>query len=176
MAMPPEIRTERLLLRQPVLADLPRLVALANSWAIASKVGRMPFPYGEAEGLVFLNDVVCADDEQVYAITLPEGLIGCIGLHATEVGPMELGYWLGEPYWEKGYATEAGQAVVAAAFADPAVDALIAGYFLTNPRSGRVLEKLGFRYSGESWRECLAQGCTVASREMRLARGDWNVR
>jgi RimJ/RimL family protein N-acetyltransferase len=168
------IMTGRLTLRPLEPSDLARLVPLANNWAVASKLGRMPFPYGPAEGAAFLAHVAATAQERVYAIARPEGLIGCIGLHPIEVGPIELGYWLGEPYWGQGYATEAGRAVLAVAFAVPETAALVAGHFLDNPASGRVLEKLGFRYSGESLRDCLAQGHKVASREMRLSRGDWN--
>ena len=53
----------------------------------------------------------------VYALTLAGTgtFIGCAGLNATDRG-LELGYWIGEPYWKRGYATEAAHALVDLAF------------------------------------------------------------
>ena len=60
----------------------------------------------------------------------------------------ELGYWIGKPYWNRGYATEAAKAVVAYSFEVLKLNRIYAYHFTRNPASGRVLEKIGMRYEG----------------------------
>jgi RimJ/RimL family protein N-acetyltransferase len=63
-------------------------------------------------------------------------------------GELELGYWIARPYWGRGYATEAGRAVIDHARHSLRLPRLSAGHFIDNPASGRVLAKLGFRPIG----------------------------
>ncbi len=62
----------------------------------------------------------------------------------------EIGYWIAKPFWGRGLATEAGQALVDYARNELAAPAVTAGHYDDNPASGRVLEKLGFRYTGQA--------------------------
>jgi RimJ/RimL family protein N-acetyltransferase len=79
-------------------------------------------------------------------------LVGGIGFHRASVGPTksaELGFWIAEPHWGKGYATEAGEAVIAIARYCLQLRRVQAYYFVDNPASGRVLAKLGFTPTGQ---------------------------
>jgi RimJ/RimL family protein N-acetyltransferase len=76
-------------------------------------------------------------------------LVGTIGIGRRPDGALELGYWIGRPYWGRGYATEAGRAVLAIAREGLRLPHLYSSHFLDNPASGRVLEKLGFRPTGQ---------------------------
>ena len=58
-----------------------------------------------------------------------------------------LGYWIGKPYWNCGYATEAAKAMVAYGFREHDLDLIYADYFNRNPASGRVMQKIGMRYA-----------------------------
>ena len=60
----------------------------------------------------------------------------------------ELGYWIGVPYWGKGYCTEAGEALLEYGFTELDLNRIHASYFSRNPASGRVMEKLGMTYEG----------------------------
>lgn len=78
-----------------------------------------------------------------------QSLVGAMGLaikapHARA----ELGYWIGVPYWNKGYATEAATVIVRFGFEELGLNRVYAQHFLRNPQSGRVLRKLGMRYEG----------------------------
>jgi len=96
-----------------------------------------------------------------------EGLIGCVGAHKSEQGDVEIGYWLGRPYWGRGLGSEAVGAFVAEA---NALGALNAGHFVDNPASGRLLEKVGFAYTGETKRMfSMGRGASVDCLRMRLA-------
>jgi RimJ/RimL family protein N-acetyltransferase len=76
-------------------------------------------------------------------------LIGVIGLGFTlPFRRAELGYWIGQSFWNLGYATEAGHAIVAFAFGRLALHKLEATHLERNPASGRVLQKLGFQREG----------------------------
>ena len=75
--------------------------------------------------------------------------IGAIGLTISPRNQRaEMGYWLGVPYWNKGYATEAARAVLRFGFQELGLNRIYASYFPRNPASGRVMEKAGMRYEG----------------------------
>ena len=61
---------------------------------------------------------------------------------------VELGYWLAEPYWGKGIATEAVRAMTEWGFAHLDINRIFAYVFGWNPASARVLEKAGYLYEG----------------------------
>lgn len=118
--------------------------------AVCSKLVHAPWPYALGDAQVFLArprspavaDFLIFDD--------PAGsprLVGGIAIDATDHGH-ELGYWLTPMAWGRGYATEAGRAVVQIARHTLGLPRLHAGHFLDNPASGRVLEKLCFRPTG----------------------------
>ncbi len=175
--MRPEMTTDRLLLRWVDMDDLGRIEALANNWNVARMLARVAWPYpGAADWIATLGPAREAGNGAAYAIIAPdEGLTGVVGLDRRENGTFELGYWLGEPYWGRGYATEAAQAAVDIAFEDLGVREITSGHFEENAASGRVLAKCGFRYSGRSMRPCLARGHEMPSIDVLLTRGDWET-
>ena len=166
-----EIRTDRLVLRPPETADARRIGMLSRDRDIARMVSLMPYPQPDicAEGFILIMQARARlGNDHVYAIDLPGvGPIGVCGAHARGEG-FEVGYWLGRSYWGKGFATEAARAVTAVARAlrrGP----VTAGHFVDNPASGRVLEKVGFVYTGEiAPRFSLARAAKVDTRVMRL--------
>jgi [ribosomal protein S5]-alanine N-acetyltransferase len=87
----------------------------------------------------------------VFAITRRETgeFCGSIGLRiAVAHERAELGYWIGVPFWNRGYGTEAGAAVLGFAFDTLHLNSVIAHYFVRNAASGRVLQKIGMTYEG----------------------------
>ncbi len=59
-----------------------------------------------------------------------------------------MAYWIGEPYWGKGYGTEALRAMIDFAFIEKNLHRVYARYFKSNPASGRVMEKAGMTKEG----------------------------
>ena len=55
----------------------------------------------------------------------------------------ELGYWIGVPWWNRGYATEAGRALLDFGFGTLGLHRIMAHHMMRNPASGRVMQKLG---------------------------------
>lgn len=178
--MPVVLDTPRLRLRRFVREDADAIADLASNWKVASMLGRMPFPYSRADAVEFLERMALDDESKtdfVFAFTIGGGpAMGAIGLHLREGGAFELGYWLGEPYWGKGYATEAAQRLVQFAFEDLDIDRLTAGHFFDNAASGHVLSKVGFTYTHDDFRESLARGGKVLCHEMVQLQSDWRAR
>jgi RimJ/RimL family protein N-acetyltransferase len=74
-----------------------------------------------------------------------------VGLHIAEAHRRaELGYWIGVPFWGRGYATEAARAAVAFGFETLRLNRIYAHHFAGNTASQRVLEKIGMRHEGRS--------------------------
>jgi [ribosomal protein S5]-alanine N-acetyltransferase len=76
-------------------------------------------------------------------------LYGGVGLRIErEHSRAELGYWIGLPYWGKGYATEAAKALVQYGFEILGLHRIFACHFARNSASARVLQKVGMRHEG----------------------------
>jgi RimJ/RimL family protein N-acetyltransferase len=169
------IRTRRLTLRPPWLCDAPAIVALANNWNVARQLGRLPHPYGPEDAAFFLREIVPA--EHIVAITSADDgtLMGFAGF--TDHGAAwELGYWLGEPFWGQGFATEAAAALLDAAVYSFGRALFTSAHFLDNPASCRVLTKLGFQPTHQALRPNLASGTQKPAREMALTAQQWRAR
>lgn len=170
----PVLITERLVLRAPCDEDIPDLVALADNIRVAEMLRRMPHPYREDDARYFLDTIVRGNEAAaVYAVTLAESgtFIGCAGLEELGAG-LELGYWLGEPHWGQGYASEATSALIELAFRATAVDRLFVSCRSINPASRRIIEKCGFRFAEHSTAEMEVAG-RVALEHYTLDRADW---
>jgi ribosomal-protein-alanine N-acetyltransferase len=146
----PTLETPRLLLRPFELWDALEVQRLAGDPRIADTTLRIPHPYedGMAEAWILQQaETSLQSTELVFAVTLKQSaaLIGAVGLAGIGGGEAELGYWIGVPYWNQGYCSEAGVAVINFAFSRLGLKRLYANHFLRNPASGRVLEKLGMK-------------------------------
>jgi ribosomal-protein-alanine N-acetyltransferase len=149
----PEIRTERLLLRPQQPADLDAIMELASRREVAATTF-VPHPYSAA----YARDWIRKSEEDRaagrahgFAITeLETGrLVGVVGLHVdAEHRRAEIGYWIGLPFWGRGFATEAALAVTDYGFETLELERIFGQHFAENPGSGRVLEKAGFSYEG----------------------------
>jgi RimJ/RimL family protein N-acetyltransferase len=172
------LETERLLLRPPRAADISHFMPLLNDFEVSKNLSRVPYPYTEDDACAFIvkmASALAAGADYVFAILLKQGVfIGLCGVHPE--GGWEFGYWLGKPYWGRGYATEAGSRAVQFAFEDLMAETLNAGWFHDNPASGRVLEKLGFRATGEKELSCVSRGCTVNCHRVALDRTTYMTR
>jgi RimJ/RimL family protein N-acetyltransferase len=147
--LPGKIATRRLVLRAPIRGDVPDLVRLADNKAIADKLATMPHPYTRADAVGFVEILCQRPDERIYAVTLGDRLIGSIGLSFAEGKPPDLGYWLGESHWGKGYMTEAVRGLIEAAHRTPGFELITAKALADNAASLHVLEKAGFKRTGK---------------------------
>jgi RimJ/RimL family protein N-acetyltransferase len=145
-------RTDRLLLRPGWAEDAPALARAIGEEAIVRNLAMAPWPYDLDNARAFLAAERQPSEASFLIFRRTHGaprLIGAAGLGRDIDGGIELGYWISRPHWGLGYATEAGRAIIAIARDGLRLGRLSAGHFLDNPASGRVLEKLGFRPTGQ---------------------------
>jgi len=172
----PVIATARLVIRPPGEADRHDIVAEVNDFAVARMLAKVPYPYRLADAEAFLRSIA-KDDRGSLALSITHAgrVIGGIGL--SEIGSTcEFGYWLGRAHWGKGYATEAGRAFLARAFAAFDIGVVRSGVFADNPASLRVQEKLGFERTGRRQVFCVARGHAVEHIDTALAREQFTER
>ncbi|RST31360.1 N-acetyltransferase [Sphingomonas ginkgonis] len=164
-------RTERLLLRPGWIEDAPALAAAIADERIVRNLSAAPWPYRLADAEAFLSaprDPVLPSFLVFVRTTAAPELIGSCALVRRPSGAVELGYWIGRAHWGRGYATEAGRALIEIARA-LGLRRLEAAHFVDNPASGRVLEKLGFVSTGLSAeRTSCARGTAAPVRLVRL--------
>lgn len=154
-ALPEAIATQRLRLVVPTLAMVPAMARFANNRAIYEMLARLPHPYDETHARQFVETIARGPTTHAYAIVSGSGeYIGVISLMQFEPGAPELGYWLGQPFWGHGYASEAAFALVAATRATGAFSGLTAKALVDNSASCRVLEKAGLARTGEAIADC----------------------
>jgi len=146
-----QIKTPQLLLRAVTATDLPKLVELANNIEIAQMVGTMPYPYTMDDAQAWLAGLQTDSSNYIFAIIHhKEGFIGGIGLYLKPTALPNLGYWIGQPFWGNGYASEAVGALTKWAENQFNIKAIQADFFADNPASGRVLSKAGFLRTGNT--------------------------
>ncbi len=155
-------RTEHLLLRPGWAEDAPALAAAIADEAIVRNLASAPWPFALRDAEAFLaapRDPVLPSF-LIYERTAAEPrLVGACGLGRRPSGAVEMGYWIAREHWNRGFATEAGLALLDIAGA-LGLSRLEASYFIDNPASGRVLDKLGFAPTG------------IAAPRYSCARGD----
>ncbi len=152
--MGPRIETERLVLRLPELEDASVIAANLGDYDIAKHTARVPHPYPElaAEMWVLITRAGWQPGGNLSVSVEMDGeVIGGGGVFKRTAGAdWEIGYWLGKPWWGQGLATELGHGLVGYASETLGTQRVIAGHYADNPASGRVLEKLGFQYTGDT--------------------------
>jgi len=150
----PVLDTPRLVLRAFTLDDVDEVARLAGDPLIAETTANIPHPYESkhAEGWIATHAEQYREGTLMnVAVTdrADGALYGCVGLEIRPaVNRAEIGYWIGVPYWNRGYATEASWALLTWAFRERGLHRVMARFVGRNPSSGRVMEKLGMRHEG----------------------------
>lgn len=149
----PVLQTQRLTLRPLEMSDASAIQRLINDPEIFRNTLRIPHPYpdGAAEEFIRHNQKQMEEkDELALAIVIRDTgeFIGIIGIVPKPFEVGEIGYWLGRPYWNRGYASEAAAAMVRYGFDERTFNRIDASVFAHNHASGRVLEKSGMKFEG----------------------------
>ena len=164
-------RTPRLLLRPGFPEDAPALAAAMSDRTIARNLAVVPWPYTLRDAEAFLaspRDPVLPSFLIFERTDSAPRLIGSCGLGRRPSGAVEMGYWIGRPFWGRGFASEACTALIEIA-RTLGLSRLEASHFIDNPASARVLDKLGFESLGIiAPRMSCARGEEVPARLMRL--------
>lgn len=175
------LETERLVLRPLRRDDAGPIALFSGEFKVAGMHMTIPHPYppGAAEALIE-RSLTDPGDDQHFAVAFAEDeerkLIGLMLLRRRPRAPSaRIGYWIGSPFWGRGYATEAAGAVVDHAFADETLEEIETLVNQDNPASIRVLEKLGFRQSGEGEEYSESRRTNVPNYAYELRRAEWEA-
>jgi ribosomal-protein-alanine N-acetyltransferase len=179
---PPTLSTERLTLRAFSDEDAPALFEHARNPSV-TRYTLWDAHQSINDTLIFVHDYALIRYREgmpePYAITItpdprPVGALGCFWAAKPNL-TMELGYWIAEPFWGKGYVVEACRAVLAHAFAEHKPRRVQARVIDGNGASARVLAKLGFREEGTLRKALLRRGKFEDVRIFSLLKEEWEA-
>jgi [ribosomal protein S5]-alanine N-acetyltransferase len=164
------LETNRLLLRPPALVDVGSLVMLLNNFNVTRMTGRIPYPYSASDATDFVENCQQSADRWRLVILdkVTNTLLGGVGVRCEE-----LGYWIAESDWGKGFASEAASAVVSDVFLRGKQKQITARWRTDNPASGRVLDKLNFVRVGTEMCTSQASGESLTIVETVLRKKSW---
>jgi len=145
------------------------LAAGVGNLNVSRWIPPVPHPYTVDHAATFIAKLAQPFPRHAF-IFRQDALIGSIAIG------LELGYWIAEEHWGRGYASEAARRIVDAYFQGSAAQALASNHAPNNYRSAGVLHRLGFRPTGGRRRShVMSTGETVELVELRLDRRDWEA-
>ncbi|MHC0036989.1 GNAT family N-acetyltransferase [Pseudoneobacillus sp. C159] len=148
------IETERLILRPLHLDDADMIESLASEYEVAKTTLTIPHPYPKGAAEDFIKSVLESEKTGrilIYAMIEKETeqFLGIMNVSIqSQYKRGELAYWVGKPFWGKGYGTEAAKALLTYCFEKLELNKVFAAAFTDNPGSWRVMEKIGLSYEG----------------------------
>ena len=150
----PKIETTRFVLNQFTNNDVNEIYSIMSQSEVYSRFStNIPFPYQkeDAEFLVSLSQNGLAKNHYVLAVRLKDTnqIVGCIDLSVKpQHAKSELGFWIDEKFWNKGFATEVGKTAILFGFQQRNLKRIYATHFEENTASGKVLQKIGMTQEG----------------------------
>ncbi len=150
----PTLETTRLILRPFTLADAPDVQRHVSDRDIAAMTLNIPHPYPESGAEQWISSLPAKYDAGQFAGFAiidreSSALAGSISLTPEPAhGRAERGYRVAKPFWGRGYATEAAQAMIAFGFESLGLNKIHAAVFIKNPASDRVIRKIGMKWEG----------------------------
>ena len=142
------IKKDDILLRPYTLSDAAALALIANNAKIATNMRNLfPHPYSIDDALDFITNTINGTIKGVFAIIYKGNLVGSIGIHPQTdvyIKTAELGYYVGEKYWNKGVASKSIAMITKYGFESLHLTRIFAGVFENNKASMKVLKKNGY--------------------------------
>ncbi|MDQ2177208.1 GNAT family N-acetyltransferase [Marinifilum sp. D714] len=143
-----KVEKQNVVLRKWQKGDEKSLVKYADNASVAKFLkDSFPKPYTYSDAVTWVRFANRTIDSYNLAITLNEEVIGAIGVERQKdvyKKSAELGYWLGEEFWNRGIMTNVVKEMVELAFQNFPIVRLYAYVFSGNKASSIVLEKAGF--------------------------------
>jgi len=140
----------KILLRPWALSDAKSLTENANNKNVSDNLrDTFPFPYTMEHAIAFIEMTFSQKRKDIYwAIEIKGEAIGGIGGHFQEDiyrKNAEIGYWLGQTYWNKGIITYCIKEMTQYLFLNFDIERIYAEVYSNNIGSGKALEKAGFK-------------------------------
>ena len=176
------IETERLILRPWKESDAESLFEYARNPEVGPIAG-WPVHTSVNDSLNIIKNVLSANETYAVCLKTDNRAIGSIGLitpaqsHTrASNAEIEVGYWIGVPYWGNGYIPEAVRALQQHAFNDLNCTAMWCGYYDGNEKSKRCQEKCGFKYHHtEKDKVCELMGDVRTEHFTYLTKKEWEI-
>ena len=165
IALPMAIEVGSWTIRSWALGDKPALAKYANNYNVWINLrDSFPRPYTLDDAERWIKEEHVRRPERHFAIANPVEAVGGIGLTLLDdvhnkTG--EVGYWLGEPYWGRGIATEALRVFMHYVSSTFDIVRMQANVYEWNPASASVLEKCGFKCEGQLTKHVTKDGKTI---------------
>jgi RimJ/RimL family protein N-acetyltransferase len=159
------------------LAHTADLARLAGDRDVAGPVGyRLPFTRADAEVLV--RDRLRARQQRrafAFALLAEGSLVGCCGLHSLSAGDRsaEAAFWIGKPYWRRGYGSAGLRELLTFAFAGLQLQVVRARCKEGNAGAAKVLRNNHFQSAGCGERIDRASGPQVGAQSFFLTFDAW---
>ena len=173
------LETERLILRPLQPGDAPPMAELAADFDVAAGTASLPHPYALADAEQFIARFQQASPDSpdhVFALVAKDAdrWLGVIGLHELrDYRRAEMGYWVGKPYWNQGYASEAARRLVRYGFEELDLNRIYAICYAPNVGSARVMRKAGMTFEGTLRQHYIRFGVVHDAHFYGILRADW---
>ncbi len=176
------IKTERLILRPWEIKDAESLYQYAKDPDVGPMAG-WPIHTSIENSRSIIQNVLRKKNTFAVCLKKDNVAIGSIGLLKPRITErdvkdteLEIGFWIGKPFWGHGYIPEAVYSIQKFAFIDLKCSGLWCGYYDGNTKSKRVQEKCGFTYSHtELDKECDLLNEHRTEHYMYLSREEWDA-
>ena len=160
------------------IEDAANLAAALNNRKIHDNLrDGLPFPYTTEDAKAYIRAMLSADKATTYAfaITLEDKAVGSIGVFRKDnihCRTAEIGYYIAEPYWGKGFGTSAVNQTCDYIFKHTDIIRIFAEPFAHNAASCRILEKAGFQCEGLLRKNAVKNGKVLDMKMYALVRED----
>jgi len=174
-----ELNSSRLHLRKMQISDFPDLVKYAGNKKISDQIINIPYPYTDEDAIErmhIVNQGLKTRQRYIFAITLQgqDNLIGEIGLHIERANnAAQIGYWVAEPWWGQGIATEALALILRFGFQELKLHKIYATHYPENPSSAKVMIKNNMIKEAELKDHYLIDGVYRSIVQYRLTDEEW---
>jgi [ribosomal protein S5]-alanine N-acetyltransferase len=179
-----ELKTRRTVLREYFLSDTKDLQAKIDNPKVSKYLAVVAFPYKMKDARWFVNHCIekrkkKSRESYELAITSREtgDFMGGAGLSNIDrrIGTAELGYWIAEEYWRKGYMTEVISALIDFAFKDLKLNKLNISAYVPNKGSNGLAKKLGFKLEGTTRQDAMpvSTGKVYDTNHWGLLKKEW---
>lgn len=174
------LTTPRLTLRPVTEVHLPAVLPLVQDRAVAATTLSIPHPCTQDNLQTWFEQHQVASEEgksiRWAIITEEDTLVGMAKLALRpEFESAELGYWIGKPYWGRGYATEAARRVVQYGFEDRKLNRIEAHAVVQNGASFRIFDKLGMQEEGYHRQMIKRWGVFADAKSYSILRSEWKA-
>ena len=174
------IHTDKLLLRPFEISDSRKVKELAGDSKIAETTLNIPHPYEDGMAEPWINshkDIFINKKGIIYAIIKKNSneLIGAVGLMINNIHrKAELSFWVGVPYWGKGFCTESSKALIEYGFKDLNLNRIYALSMDYNIGSYKVMEKIGMKYEGTRKQDVIKNGVLKDLKSYAILKEEFN--